>query len=109
MATKGLTAFTAVLREIKGTVDLAGSPQVEVNSQDARGIGLRDGDRVKVASAFGEVAATARVNGRAPAGSVLLSVPHVKMVTDIWNSPTPGALTAFSRAKRFPVTIEKAS
>ena len=103
----GMVALAAVVREIKGTVELAGAAAVEINAADARRLSIKDGDAVTLTAAMGAVSATARVNGRADAGVALLTLPHEKMVTNIWNKPTPGALTPFSRAKRFPVEIAK--
>ena len=104
----GMVALAAVVREIKGTVELAGAAAVEINTADARRLSIKDGDAVTLTAAMGAVSATAHVNGRAAPGVALLTLPHEKMVTNIWNKPTPGALTPFSRAKRFPVEIAKA-
>ena len=104
----GMVALAAVVREIKGTVELDGAAAVEINAADARRLSIEDGDAVTLTAAMGEVSAKARVNGRAAPGIALLTLPHQKMVTNIWNKPTPGALTPFSRAKRFPVEIAKA-
>lgn len=104
----GMVALAAVVREIKGTVELAGAAAVEINTADARRLSIKDGDAVTLTAAMGAVSAKAHVNGRAGPGVALLTLPHEKMVTNIWNKPTPGALTPFSRAKRFPVEIAKA-
>ena len=104
----GMVALAAVVREIKGTVELAGAAAVEINTVDARRLSIKDGDAVTLTASMGAVSATAHVNGRAAPGVALLTLPHEKMVTNIWNKPTPGALTPFSRAKRFPVEIAKA-
>lgn len=104
----GLIALSAVVREIKGTVELEDTTFVELNSADARRLSIEDGDEITLAAAIGKVSAKAHVNGRAEPGVALLTLAHHKMVTNIWNKPTPGVLTPFSRAKRFPVEIIKA-
>ncbi len=105
---EGLTALSAVVREIKGTIDLNEQNAVELNSADAKRLGVVDGDTVELEARFGSVTGLAHVNGRASEGTVLLTLPQYNMVVDIHNKPTPGALAPLSRAKRFPVTVKKA-
>jgi formate dehydrogenase alpha subunit len=105
----GLVALSAVFREIKGTIDLGGLNAVELSSADAKRLGIADGDTVELKAGFGSVTGRARVDGRAAEGSVLVTLPQHSMVVDIHNKPTPGPLAPFSRAKRFPVTVTKAS
>lgn len=47
-------------------------PYAELNAEDAARLGVADGDRVALAVGEAEVEVRARVNGRAPAGAVLL-------------------------------------
>ena len=124
-----LTAYGNVIREIQGTVQLTGAVDnletheglpagrgvpivfqhhVELNSADARPLGIADGDKVRVTAAMGAITAVARVNDRAPMGAVLVTMPQFTMVTDMFNKPTPGPLARFAAAPSYPVKIEKA-
>jgi predicted molibdopterin-dependent oxidoreductase YjgC len=103
-----LTAYTAIVREVKGTVELGYQNHVELNAADARGLGIADGDAVRLSTGMGDLTARARVNGRAPAGTALVTLPHYNVVTDVFNKPSPGPLAPFTRVKRYPVRIEKA-
>ncbi len=102
-----LIALASVVREIKGTVELGYQNSVELNAADARRLGVADGDKVSLVSGMGTLLANARVNGRAAEGTALVTMPQYTMVTDIWNNQTPGPLALFTRAKRYPVRIEK--
>lgn len=62
-------------------------PYAELNSEDAVGLGISDGDRIAVSAGSVRVEATARVNGKVPAGTVLLP----QRLSDM---PTPLAPTA---------------
>jgi len=45
---------------------------VEINPEDARQLGVRDGDEVRVESRRGEISAKARVTGRSAVGSIFI-------------------------------------
>ena len=105
-----LIAFANVTREIKGTVDLlSAGNHVEINAADARGLGIADGDKVKLTAAMGVLLAKAKVNGRAPQGTVLVTMPQFAMVTDMFNKPNPGPLAVFAQAHSYPVRVEKST
>jgi predicted molibdopterin-dependent oxidoreductase YjgC len=104
-----LVALAGVAREIKGTVELAFGNLVEISSADAAPLGISDGDRVTLSSAMGTLTAKAHVNGRAPQGTVLLTMPQFNVVTDLFNKVTPGPLAAFAQAKSYPVRLAKAA
>ena len=103
-----LMAFANVTREIKGTVELlSGGNHVELNAADALNLGIADGDKVRLTAAIGVLVAKAKVNGRAPQGTVLVTMPQFTMVTDMFNKPTPGPLAVFAQAHAYPVRVEK--
>ncbi|MCH8190783.1 MAG: molybdopterin-dependent oxidoreductase [Chloroflexi bacterium] len=104
-----LIALASVTREIMGVKELGYQNLAELNATDARRLDVADGERINLVSAMGTLVANARVNGRAPEGTVLVTMPQYNMVTDVWNQKTPGPLVMFTRAKRYPVRIEKAA
>ena len=108
-AKDGLTAFVAVAREVKGIVELGSIAVAEVASADAAKLGIRTGETIRVIAPMGEIAAKARVNGRAALGCVLLTLPHYSVIMDVFNKATPGQLALFTRAnKRYSVQLRKA-
>ena len=107
-ANDGLTALANVAREMKGIFETALQTTIEINTADARRAGISDGDSVNLMSAMGTMTATARVNGRAGSGTVLVTMPHHTMVTEMFNRATPGPLAAYAQVKAYPVRIQKA-
>ena len=107
--TQIITVFQSIRREVKGSLELNGVPAVEFNAEDASRLRVRTGDQVNLMSAMGDIKANVKVNGRAPLGVALLTLPHEQMVVNLWNKPTPGRLAPFSRAKRYPVRVERPS
>ena len=107
-APTGLVALANVTREIQGVLELEYKNVAELNSSDARQIGVADGDTVTLTSTMGSIPARARVNGRAPSGTVLVSMPQHNMVTDLFGKATRGPMAAFAQARSYPVRIEKA-
>ena len=106
-AANGLTAIANVTREIKGRNQQGFETLVEINAADAGKAGIGDGDLVVVSSLVGNLTARARVNGRAPPGTVLVTMPQYTMVTEMVNKATPGPLAAFSQARSYPVEIHR--
>ena len=104
----GLVALANVTREIQGVLELEYKNVAELNSSDARRLGVAGGDTVTLTSSMGSISARARVNGRAPAGTVLVTMPQHNMVTDLFSKATPGPIAAFAQARSYPVRIEKA-
>ena len=104
-----LVALANVSREMKGIRELDYDNVAELSSADAQTLGISDGDRVNLLSAMGSLPAKARVNGRAPAGTVLVTMPQYNMVSDMFNRETPGPLAVFAQAKSYPVRVEKAA
>ncbi|WP_119073084.1 NADH-quinone oxidoreductase subunit NuoG [Aggregatilinea lenta] len=47
-------------------------PYAEINAEDAAALGIADGDRIRVSAGNAQVEVVARVDGRAPVGTVLL-------------------------------------
>jgi predicted molibdopterin-dependent oxidoreductase YjgC len=60
-------------RRSPGLDSLAPQAEVEVHPEDAAGLGLRDGQLVKVSSRRGEVVATAVLTRRSPPGTVFMN------------------------------------
>jgi len=54
----------AMTRRTEGINAIAGSSYIEIHAEDAEAMGVKDGDRVKVASRRGEIETTARVGDR---------------------------------------------
>jgi predicted molibdopterin-dependent oxidoreductase YjgC len=105
---QGMTALTSVFREIAGTVELKHESWVELNSADAKRLGIATGDKVTISAAtLGAIEAKAHVDGRAEPGTALVKLPHHTVVTDVLNKATPGKLQPFTKAKRFAAEIKK--
>ena len=103
-----LMALANVSREIKGVLELGFENRVEISSADAQRIGIADGDKVSLTTAMGSIPATARVNGRASEGTVLVAMPQSVMITGMFQGSSPGVLAALAQARSYPVRIEKA-
>ena len=107
-ASQSMTALTSVFREIAGTVELKHENWVEMNSADAKRLGIADGDKVTISAAtLGAIEARASVDGRAQPGTALVKLPHHTVVTDVLNKATPGKLQPFTKAKKFAAEIKK--
>ncbi len=57
------------------------SPYIELSRADAERLGIADGDIVTVTLASGEREMTARVDGQAPNGAVLVPAPFTTNIT----------------------------
>ena len=101
-------ALANVSREIKGVLELGFENRVEISSADAQRIGIADGDKVSLTTAMGSIPATAKVNGRASEGTVLVAMPQSVMITGMFQGSSPGVLAALAQARSYPVRIEKA-
>ncbi len=90
----------AMTGRTEGLNEIAGESFIEVNTKDAKKLGIPDGARVKVASRRGEVVATARVSDRTRPGDVWMPF-HFQDGNANWL--TNGALDAICKVPEFKV------
>ncbi len=102
-----LLVLPAVVREIKGVLELKGEAHLEISQEDAAAKGIADGASAQIVSPLGSLKVRVSVDG-ATKGTAFLTLPHFNVVTDIYNNPTPGPLAAFSQAKSYLARVEKA-
>ena len=82
----------------------APEPYVEINKEDARRLGVSDGDRVMASSRRGEIALKARVTGRIIPGTVFIPFHYAEAAA---NKLTNAALDPVSKIPEFKVCAVK--
>jgi formate dehydrogenase major subunit len=82
--------------------------ELELHAADATHLGLADGDRVVIASPWGEAHAVARVSPRIAAGSAFLSFHFAETGTNRLISPVLDRLADCPEYKVTPVTVRRA-
>lgn len=99
-----------VTRKVKGLNTLMKEESVHVNPGDARKLGIKTGDMIKVSSRQGEVKAKALVTDDVPSGVVAMSFHFAEAPTNLLTSASPDTLDPVSRTpayKTCPVRVEK--
>ena len=86
------TVLGAVLREIKGVVDLEGRARAAINPADARSADISAGDEIEVVTRSGVLEAVAEVADSVPNGFIQLSIPHTDTMVQSLNRPPSAAV-----------------
>jgi formate dehydrogenase alpha subunit len=69
-------------RKVSGLNELWREERIEINPQDARRIGIDDGDVVRITSRRGSITAKSRVTGRSPTGTVFMTFHFAESPTN---------------------------
>ncbi len=91
-------------RQTAGLEKLYGEEWVEINAKDAKDMGINHGDKVKVASRRGEIAARAKVTEVNPVGLVYMNFHFTESPT---NALTINALDPISKTPELKVCAVK--
>ncbi len=94
-------------RRVKGLNLFKGEERVEINPEDAGGLGIADGDRIKVTSRRGEVTARARVTKVSPPGVVFMTFHFAESPANILTSPAVDPVSKIPEYKVCAVRVEK--
>ena len=80
------TQTGTLARKVSGLGKLKGPDNVEINPEDASGLKIKDGDKVKITSRTGEISVKAKVTEAQPQGSVFMVFPFRNQTT-LLNDP----------------------
>jgi predicted molibdopterin-dependent oxidoreductase YjgC len=94
-------------RKVGGLNIFLGEGFVEVNPKDASALGIADGDKVKVISRRGEIAAKAKVTEVSPVGVVAMNFHFAESPTNVITSPALDPVAKIPELKVCAVRIEK--
>lgn len=94
-------------RKSRGLNRLRSEEWVEINPQDARAMGIRDGDRVRVVSCRGAVETTARITEKSPPGVVSMTFHFAETPTNVLTNPVCDPVAKTPELKVCAVRIEK--
>jgi formate dehydrogenase alpha subunit len=96
-------------RQVKGLSTLRGEDTVEINPEDASTLQIEEGEKVKVISRHGEIAAKANVTEHTPKGIVFMVFPFVRGETSLLHNPARDPEFKLPRYVPWAVRIEKAA
>ncbi len=94
-------------RKVDGLNRLRGEELVEINAADAAGLGVVDGDMVRVSSRRGEVAARACVTAVSPPGVICMSFHFAESPTNRLTNPAYDPVAKIPEYKVCAVKVEK--
>ena len=80
---------------------------VEMNARDANGLGIADGEMVKVASRRGEVTARAKVTGDSAPGTISMTFHFAESPTNMLTNPALDPVSKIPEYKVCAVRVEK--
>ena len=95
-------------RKVAGLNALHGKELLEINPEDAKKLGIGDGEAVHVCSRRGKVTATASVTERSPPGVVFMTFHFAETRTNLITSPHVDPVAKIPEAKVCAVKVEKA-
>ncbi len=98
-----MTRKCSVLNEIQN------GELVELNTHDARDLGIEDGDTVEISSRRGKVKARARVTGKSPKGVVFMTFHFAESPTNRLTNPALDPVAKIPEFKVCAVNIKKVS
>jgi anaerobic selenocysteine-containing dehydrogenase len=96
-------------RQVAGLNAFRGEEMVEINPNDADALGIADGDKIKVTSRRGEVAARARVTEASPEGVVFMTFHFAESPTNLLTNPALDPVSKIPELKVCAVKVEKAA
>lgn len=112
MLTAGLAPrrshMDGLIRRVKGPAAPAWTGIVELNPEDAKGLQVAEGDRVRLVSRRGQLVATARVTGATPPRVACMIFDHVESPLVEATDAASGVVGGILRGKVCAVRVEKA-
>jgi predicted molibdopterin-dependent oxidoreductase YjgC len=96
-------------RKVAGLNAFLGEEMVEINPADAEGLSIADGDKVKVTSRRGEIAARAKVTEVSPQGVVFMTFHFAESPTNILTNPVLDPVSKIPELKVCAVKVKKAA
>ncbi len=94
-------------RKSKGLNQLKGEEEVELNPQDAKALGIADGDKVQVFSRRGKVIAKAKITKSSPKGVVFMTFHFAESATNLLTNPASDPVAKIPELKFCAVRVEK--
>jgi formate dehydrogenase alpha subunit len=94
-------------RKVAGLNTMLNEELVEIHSADAGGLGIGEGDRVRVVSRRGEVTVRARVSDRFLAGTVAMDFHFAEAPVNVLTNPVHDPISKIPEFKACAVRIEK--
>jgi predicted molibdopterin-dependent oxidoreductase YjgC len=94
-------------RKVSGLNVFRDKERVEINPEDAKGLAIADGDRIKVISRRGEVTATARITGASPPGVIFMTFHFAESPTNVLTNPVVDPVAKIPEFKVCAVRVEK--
>jgi predicted molibdopterin-dependent oxidoreductase YjgC len=88
---------------------LASHEQTEINPEDARSIGLKDGDELRVTSRRGSVVTRAKVTERVPAGILFMTFHFSETAANELTNSASDPISKTAEYKVCAIRIEKVS
>ena len=94
-------------RKSKGLNELKGEEEVEINPQDAKALGIADGDKVRVISRRGKVIARAKVTKNLMKGVVFMTFHFAESATNLLTNPALDPVSKIPELKFCAVRVER--
>ncbi len=94
-------------RKTQAIEDVAGEPDIEINPEDAKALGISDSDMVHVASRRGEITVKAKVDDIVPAGVVYMSFHYKEAPANALTNSELDPICRIPEFKVCAVSIEK--
>jgi predicted molibdopterin-dependent oxidoreductase YjgC len=94
-------------RHAVGLIDVVPEELVEINPEDARSLGIKNRDWVKVSSRRGELQVRAKVTDRSQAGNVFMTFHHQDALTNVLTSGHRCRISGTPEYKSCAVRIER--
>jgi len=94
-------------RKSKGLNELKSEEELEINPQDAKALGIADGDKVRVISRRGKVIAKAKVTKSLMKGVVFMTFHFAESATNLLTNPALDPVSKIPELKFCAVRVEK--
>jgi formate dehydrogenase major subunit len=91
----------------EGLNDLLGEETADISAQDAKALGIAQGERIKVSSRRGEVLVTARITPEVPEGMVWMAFHFREACANWLTNPVYDPVSQTAEYKACAVKIEK--
>jgi predicted molibdopterin-dependent oxidoreductase YjgC len=99
----------SMTRRSLGISEVVPEELVEISPEDAKALGIKDGDMTIVSSRRGSVNVRAKVTNRSQAGNVFMTFHHQNVLTNVLTSGFRDPLTGTPEYKSCAVRVEKVS
>jgi formate dehydrogenase alpha subunit len=97
----------SMTRRSRGLEDMSKEELAEINPKDAQALGIKDGDRIQIASRRGKVQAKAKVTDSAQPGVVFMTFHFAESATNLLTNPALDPVSKIPELKVCAVRVEK--